>query len=317
MYFIDHATKSTSWIDPRNLVSNTAAAMADPGATPRLSTSSVRSNTSSNGSARSASASPRPGPGPMAGVKTVPDMANMPLMRPSTKTPLIRPLGKKGGAQTNRSSTASTRSISSSSNASARSASGSNASPAKANPLLTSTTDMPLMRAKPSKNSRSSIGVSASPARSPAGKASPPRTSPVRQMPVSSAVPSPMPFRSSVASNSVHTLSQTPESSYQVMQDAMPVEHEGDLPLAFIPVMMTDDHRSDCMQCHLKFSAVMRRRHHCRLCGVLYCSDCLMKRVKLPIAGKPYGDKQVRYAIACYIIFSHSFYVACLYTMCS
>ncbi|EQC42358.1 hypothetical protein SDRG_00096 [Saprolegnia diclina VS20] len=44
----------------------------------------------------------------------------------------------------------------------------------------------------------------------------------------------------------------------------------------FAPYIVPDAARMDCTQCRLKFG-VLRRRHHCRLCGGLFCGDCTDK----------------------------------------
>jgi hypothetical protein len=36
------------------------------------------------------------------------------------------------------------------------------------------------------------------------------------------------------------------------------------------------------MQCHLPFKPVLRLRHHCRLCGKVFCHACCGKRLLLP-----------------------------------
>ncbi|CCI43325.1 unnamed protein product [Albugo candida] len=52
-------------------------------------------------------------------------------------------------------------------------------------------------------------------------------------------------------------------------------------PLQFIACCNEKEELSLCRHCNTKFG-VLRRRHHCRLCGCVYCSDCLSTKVRLP-----------------------------------
>nr|CCA21123.1 Mitochondrial Carrier (MC) Family putative [Albugo laibachii Nc14] len=54
-------------------------------------------------------------------------------------------------------------------------------------------------------------------------------------------------------------------------------------PLQFIAHSHDKEELSLCRHCNTKFG-VLRRRHHCRLCGCVYCSDCLSTKVRLPPA---------------------------------
>ncbi|DAZ97601.1 TPA: hypothetical protein N0F65_002220 [Lagenidium giganteum] len=48
----------------------------------------------------------------------------------------------------------------------------------------------------------------------------------------------------------------------------------------FAPLLARED-AAACTQCSSKFG-VLRRRHHCRLCGNVFCADCTTHRAKLP-----------------------------------
>ncbi|PNH02684.1 hypothetical protein TSOC_011310, partial [Tetrabaena socialis] len=48
------------------------------------------------------------------------------------------------------------------------------------------------------------------------------------------------------------------------------------------PLWLPDSHASDCLSCHLPFRPFTRLRHHCRLCGKIFCSACCHKRALLP-----------------------------------
>ncbi|KXZ54915.1 hypothetical protein GPECTOR_4g987 [Gonium pectorale] len=48
------------------------------------------------------------------------------------------------------------------------------------------------------------------------------------------------------------------------------------------PLWLPDSHASECLSCHLPFRPFTRLRHHCRLCGRIYCSACCHKKALLP-----------------------------------
>jgi hypothetical protein len=52
-----------------------------------------------------------------------------------------------------------------------------------------------------------------------------------------------------------------------------------------------DDESNSCMACDRLFTAFMRRRHHCRQCGILVCSPCSTSR--LPVKGLAPGTHRV------------------------
>eukprot|EP00463_Aulacantha_scolymantha_P005143 TRINITY_DN6445_c0_g1_i1.p1 TRINITY_DN6445_c0_g1~~TRINITY_DN6445_c0_g1_i1.p1 ORF type:complete len:95 (-),score=12.34 TRINITY_DN6445_c0_g1_i1:37-321(-) len=57
-------------------------------------------------------------------------------------------------------------------------------------------------------------------------------------------------------------------------------------------------------QCKAKFSTFLRR-HHCRVCGNIYCSHCSAKQLKVlvePLLQAKHGKfKQVRVCNTCYV----------------
>ncbi|CAI5744874.1 unnamed protein product [Peronospora destructor] len=59
----------------------------------------------------------------------------------------------------------------------------------------------------------------------------------------------------------------------------------------FAPTFMRDNDSPTCGQCGMRFGT-FRRRHHCRLCGILYCADCTTNKVKLPIEAPTYEKEQ-------------------------
>lgn len=63
------------------------------------------------------------------------------------------------------------------------------------------------------------------------------------------------------------------------------------------PYWMPDNTSNTCMQCQLKFSLI-KRRHHCRACGQVLCSQCCSLRAKLDYL----GDIEARVCIKCDVI---------------
>ncbi|GMF65079.1 unnamed protein product [Phytophthora lilii] len=59
----------------------------------------------------------------------------------------------------------------------------------------------------------------------------------------------------------------------------------------FAPIFVRDDDSPACRQCGMRFGT-FRRRHHCRLCGNVYCADCTTNKVKLPIEAPTYEKEQ-------------------------
>ncbi|KAG3033694.1 hypothetical protein PC120_g1830 [Phytophthora cactorum] len=59
----------------------------------------------------------------------------------------------------------------------------------------------------------------------------------------------------------------------------------------FAPNFVRDDDSPACRQCAMRFGT-FRRRHHCRLCGNVYCADCTTNKVKLPIEAPSYDKEQ-------------------------
>ena len=66
----------------------------------------------------------------------------------------------------------------------------------------------------------------------------------------------------------------------------------------FVVRTIGDKERFDCPQCLLPFNFASRRRHHCRLCGDVFCDDCSSHRVALPLDG-PEFEKPVRVCDLC------------------
>ncbi|OUM59854.1 hypothetical protein PIROE2DRAFT_23908, partial [Piromyces sp. E2] len=46
-----------------------------------------------------------------------------------------------------------------------------------------------------------------------------------------------------------------------------------------------DKEVKECSGCHSKFSFI-NRKHHCRVCGKIFCANCVNNTVKLSIANQ-------------------------------
>jgi len=58
----------------------------------------------------------------------------------------------------------------------------------------------------------------------------------------------------------------------------------------------SDDLRARCSSCQQKFQDVINRRHHCRLCGDIFCEKCTQQRALIParsIVLQPKGGKKI------------------------
>lgn len=78
--------------------------------------------------------------------------------------------------------------------------------------------------------------------------------------------------------------------------------NQGAKPSTYVAKQWIDDRDSaSCHMCCKPFSAPLRRRHHCRCCGEIFCADCWGAAVKLPA---DYGyTKEVPVCTACEALF--------------
>lgn len=49
---------------------------------------------------------------------------------------------------------------------------------------------------------------------------------------------------------------------------------------------MPDSTGKECYECHERFTT-FRRRHHCRLCGQIFCAKCTSHQINGSIIGRP------------------------------
>jgi hypothetical protein len=69
--------------------------------------------------------------------------------------------------------------------------------------------------------------------------------------------------------------------------------------LDFKVQIVEDKLRPTCASCNEIFTTISKRRHHCRLCGDVYCHDCSNHRALIPLEG-PEFEKPVRICDACH-----------------
>ena len=62
----------------------------------------------------------------------------------------------------------------------------------------------------------------------------------------------------------------------------MPWQGEADLLSLEPPLWVPDSAAGACSRCDGRFQLLARPRHHCRLCGQLFCGACTRARALLP-----------------------------------
>ncbi|XP_065286656.1 lateral signaling target protein 2 homolog isoform X2 [Dermacentor albipictus] len=87
------------------------------------------------------------------------------------------------------------------------------------------------------------------------------------------------------------------DSAQEVLPDELSLELSSESGHGGSPVWMPDEFTSNCMDCNAHFT-LLRRRHHCRRCGKIFCSRCSAHSITLP----RYGHyKPVRVCNSCFI----------------
>ena len=99
------------------------------------------------------------------------------------------------------------------------------------------------------------------------------------------------------------TASRVSRRSWQEATYYHPTQHEVDLSdsmptLDFRVKKVADGLRLTCPSCDTIFT-MSKRRHHCRLCGDVFCNDCSAKKASLPLEG-PEFEKPVRVCDLCH-----------------
>ncbi|KAL5256190.1 hypothetical protein ACHWQZ_G011420 [Mnemiopsis leidyi] len=80
-------------------------------------------------------------------------------------------------------------------------------------------------------------------------------------------------------------------------------KHDSDSSNDFKKYWMPDDQCKECYECGILFTT-FKRRHHCRLCGQIFCYDCCSDVISGKIAG--YGDAEVQLRVCKYCLQSKS-----------
>ena len=57
-----------------------------------------------------------------------------------------------------------------------------------------------------------------------------------------------------------------------------------------------DDHMTNCYKCNSKFISLISRKHHCRICGNIFCKSCLETVCEITIYG---GEKKIKVCSYC------------------
>lgn len=87
------------------------------------------------------------------------------------------------------------------------------------------------------------------------------------------------------------------DSAQEVLPDDLSLELSSESGHGGNPVWMPDEVTANCMDCNAHFT-LLRRRHHCRRCGKIFCARCSAHSITLP----RYGHyKPVRVCNSCFI----------------
>lgn len=85
--------------------------------------------------------------------------------------------------------------------------------------------------------------------------------------------------------------------SFSFVSTASPVTERGEECVERAPAWVPDNDAPRCMACQAGFT-VVRRRHHCRNCGKVFCGRCSSNNVPLPRYGH---TKPVRVCNRCFL----------------
>lgn len=87
------------------------------------------------------------------------------------------------------------------------------------------------------------------------------------------------------------------DSAEEAMPDDLSLDLSPESGARSPPVWLPDELTASCMDCSAHFT-LLRRRHHCRKCGKIFCSRCSSHSISLPHYGH---SKPVRVCNACFI----------------
>ena len=63
---------------------------------------------------------------------------------------------------------------------------------------------------------------------------------------------------------------------------------------------LPDNLSQNCFSCETKFSMLFDRRHHCRICGNIFCNNCTSKQIQFMVKDKNENDKFVKIKVCDY-----------------
>ena len=63
---------------------------------------------------------------------------------------------------------------------------------------------------------------------------------------------------------------------------------------------LPDSLSQNCFSCETKFSLLFDRRHHCRICGNIFCGNCTNKQIQFSVKDKNRNDKVVKIKVCDY-----------------
>ena len=63
---------------------------------------------------------------------------------------------------------------------------------------------------------------------------------------------------------------------------------------------LPDNLSQNCFQCDSKFSHLLNRQHHCRICGNIFCSNCTSKQIQFIIKEKNNNEKLIKIKVCHY-----------------
>lgn len=73
------------------------------------------------------------------------------------------------------------------------------------------------------------------------------------------------------------------EQKWQSKENAAKIIHDTGMPESYMPIRwIPDDFSKRCMGCGAGFGCIFSKRDHCRMCGGLFCSNCVLERDFVP-----------------------------------
>jgi len=83
---------------------------------------------------------------------------------------------------------------------------------------------------------------------------------------------------------------------------------------------MPDNLTQNCFSCETKFSLILGRRHHCRICGNIFCNNCTNRQIQFAVKDKKENDKVIKIKVCDYcfsICLNFDFYFKKIYVKSS